>query len=112
MPIPNKRSVAKMHVKKGDDVVVIAGKDKGVRGKILSASPKKGTVIVEGVNMVTRHVKPRNQTQQGGRIEQEGPIFVSNVMLYCDKCKKPVRAAHKIDGDKKTRVCPKCGAEL
>ena len=95
-------------IKKGDTVQVITGKDKGKEGKVIAV--KKGKVIVEGVNMVTRHVKPRNQTQQGGRIEQEGPIFVSNVMLYCDKCKRPVRAGKKLlEGGGKIRVCTKCG---
>lgn len=93
-----------MHVKKGDTVVVIAGKDKGKTGKVLTAMPKKDRVIVEGVNMVVKHQKPTQQMQQGGRIEQEGSIHVSNVMLYSNKEKKGVRVGHKIENGKKVRV--------
>ena len=93
-----------MHVKKGDTVVVIAGKDKGKTGKILTAMPKKDRVVVEGVNIVVKHQKPTQQMQQGGRIEQEGSIHVSNVMLYSSKEKKGVRVGHKIENGKKVRV--------
>lgn len=93
-----------MHVKKGDTVVVIAGKDKGKVGKVLNAMPKKERVVVEGVNIVIKHQKPTQQMQQGGRIEQEGSVHVSNVMLYSQKDKKGVRAGHKIENGKKVRV--------
>ncbi len=93
-----------MHVKKGDTVVVIAGKDKGKIGKVLNAMPKKERVIVEGVNIVIKHQKPTQQMQQGGRIEQEGSVHVSNVMLYSQKDKKGVRISHKIENGKKVRV--------
>ena len=93
-----------MHVKKGDTVVVIAGKDKGKTGKILTAIPKKNRVVVEGVNIVIKHQKPTQQMQQGGRIEQEGSVHVSNVMLYSAKEKKGVRTGHKIENGKKVRV--------
>ena len=93
-----------MHVKKGDTVVVIAGKDKGKTGKVLTAMPKKDRVVVEGVNIVIKHQKPTQQMQQGGRIEQEGSIHVSNVMLYSQKDKKGVRIGHKIENGKKVRV--------
>ncbi len=106
-----------LNVKKGDTVVVISGKDKGKKGKILIAQPEDERVIVQGAAMVTRHVKPRKQGQPGGRIEKEGPIHASNVMLVCPKCDKPTRIAHKlkeveISGEKKqksVRVCKKCG---
>lgn len=102
-----------MHVKKGDTVVVISGKDKGKKGKILAAMPKKNRVIVEGVNMLTKHQKPNQQLQQGGIIHQEGPIHVSNVMLYCNKDKAGVRVGYKIlDNGEKVRVCKKCGEVL
>ncbi len=103
----------KLHVKKNDTVVVISGKDAGKKGKVVTAMPSEGKVIVEGVNMLTRHVKPRNRTQQGGIIKQEGTIASSKVMLFCGKCDRPVRAAHKIlpDGSK-IRVCAKCGESL
>lgn len=93
-----------MHVKKGDTVVVIAGKDRGKTGKILTAMPKNNRVVVEGVNIVIKHQKPTQEMQQGGRIEQEGSIHVSNVMLYSEKDKKGVRVGHKIDNGKKVRV--------
>lgn len=93
-----------MHVKKGDTVVVISGKDKGKTGKVLTAMPKKDRVVVEGVNIVVKHQKPTQQMQQGGRIEQEGSIHVSNVMLYSSKEKKGVRFGHKIENGKKVRV--------
>ena len=101
-----------MHVKKGDTVVVISGKDKGKVGKVLTAIPKKNRVIVEGVNIVVKHQKPNQQMQQGGRLEQEGSINVSNVMPYCNKDKKGVRVGYKIENGKKVRVCSKCGEIL
>lgn len=103
-------SSAKLSVKKNDQVVVISGKDKGKRGKVLSAAPREGRVMVEGVNIVTKHQKPRGQQQPGGIIHQEAPIFASKVMLLCGKCGKATRLAHKILADgKKVRVCKKCG---
>ena len=101
-----------MHVKKGDEVVVINGKYRGKRGKIVEASPSEGKVIVEGANIVKKHVKARRPQDQAGIIEAPAAMYACKVQLYCEKCKKPVRAAHKIDGEKKTRVCTKCGAEL
>ena len=106
-----------LNVKKGDTVVVISGKDKGKKGKIMVAQPDDERVIVQGAALVTRHVKPRKQGQPGGRIEKEGPIHASNVMLVCPKCDKPTRIAHKIkeieiSGEKKkksVRVCKNCG---
>ena len=106
-----------LNVKKGDTVVVISGKDKGKKGKIMVGQPDDERVIVQGAAMVTRHIKPRKQGQPGGRIEKEGPIHASNVMLVCPKCDKPTRIAHKlkeveISGEKKqksVRVCKKCG---
>ena len=102
----------KIHVKSEDTVIVISGDDKGKKGKVLEVSPKEGKVIVQGVNIVKKHVKARPPQDQGGIIEAPAAMYSSKVQLYCDKCKKPTRAAHKIDGDKKTRVCTKCGAEL
>ena len=102
----------KMHVKTDDLVIVISGNSKGVKGKVLEVSPKEGKVIVEGANKIKKHVKPRQQGQQGGIVETEGAIYASKVQLFCEKCGKQTRAAHKIDGDKKIRVCAKCGAAL
>lgn len=103
----------KLNVKKGDTVVVISGKDKGKKGKVLVALPAKQKVIVEGVSMSTKHKKPSKSMQQGGIIHQESPIFSSKVMIWCDKCKKGVRQGHKILEDKtKVRYCRDCGQEL
>ena len=104
--------IKKLHVKNGDTVIVKSGNSKGTIGKVIEVSPKEGKVIVEGANIVKKHVKPRNAQQQGGIIEAPAAMYSCKVQLYCEKCKKPTRAAHKIDGEKKTRVCTKCGAEL
>ena len=110
-----------MHVRSKDQVVVISGNDKGKKGKILSAFPKTGRVVVEGVAIVTKHQKARNQEQPGGIIHKEGTINASNVMLICPKCGKATRVAHakaeaeKSDGSKKmknVRVCKKCKAQI
>jgi large subunit ribosomal protein L24 len=98
-----------MHVKKGDTVVVIAGKDKGKKGKVLQAFPTKDRVIVEGVNMVTKHQKPSPKLQQGGIVHQEAPIHISNVMLFDAKAKSGTRVKHEIQNGKKVRVSVKTG---
>ena len=103
----------RMHVKKNDTVVVISGKDKGKQGKVLESIPEAGRVLVENVNMISRHTKPRSQNdRQSGIIRKEAPVYASNVMLVCGKCNKATRHAHKMSGDKKVRVCKKCGAVL
>lgn len=99
-----------MKIKKGDQVVVISGKEKGKKGKIQSAQPEKNRVIVQGVNILAKHQKPRGQGKLGGIIKQEGAIDASNVMVFCSKCDKGTRVGYKMDGDKKVRVCKKCGA--
>ncbi|MBB6216828.1 large subunit ribosomal protein L24 [Anaerosolibacter carboniphilus] len=102
-----------MHVKRGDTVVVIAGKDKGKKGKVLMAMPKEDRVIVEGVNMVTKHQKPSAKVQQGGIVHQEGPIHVSNVMLWDAKAKAPTRVGYKVlENGKKVRVSKKSGETI
>ena len=105
-----------MHVRSKDQVVVISGKDKGKKGKVLTAYPKAGKVVVEGVAMVTKHQKARAQGQQGGIIHKEAAIDASNVMLVCPKCNTATRVAHKVtvvDGNRKmVRVCKKCKAEI
>jgi large subunit ribosomal protein L24 len=103
----------KMHVKKNDTVMVISGKDAGKKGKVVVAIPAEGKVIVEGVNLITRHVKPRSAQKQGGIIKQEGTIASSKVLLVCNKCNRPVRARHNVlpDGSK-VRVCARCGEAL
>lgn len=104
--------IKKIHVKKDDTVIVVSGDDKGKKGKVLEVSPKEGKVIVEGVNIVKKHVKPRKQGEEGGIIEVEGAIYASKVQHYCSKCNKPTRVKHKIDGDTKVKVCAKCGEKL
>ena len=108
-----------MNIKVGDTVALMTGdkKDKfdnGKRktGKVLTVSPKEGKVIVEGINMVTKHVKPKQQGQLGGRVQAESPSYACKVMLVCPKCNKPTRVGHKIEDGKKIRVCKHCGAEL
>jgi large subunit ribosomal protein L24 len=103
----------KVHVKTGDTVQIISGRDKGLQGKVLQVSPKEGKVSVEGRNMVSKHVKPRRQGQQGGIIKAEGAMYAAKVMPVCPKCQKPTRVGHTVDKDgKKARVCKKCGAVL
>ena len=104
--------IKKLHVKNGDTVIVKSGNSKGTIGKVIGVSPKEGKVIVEGANIVKKHVRPRSAQEQGGIVEAPAAMYSCKVQLYCEKCKKPTRAAHKIDGEKKTRVCTKCGAEL
>ena len=101
-----------MYVKKGDTVEVLSGKDRGKRGTVLRAKPAEGKVVVEGVAMVKKAVRPTQQNQQGGIISQEAAIDVSNVNLVCPKCGKRTRVGHKKDGKNKLRVCKKCGHEF
>ena len=101
-----------MNIKRDDKVIVLSGKDKGKQGKVMIADPKAGKVVVEGVNVATKHQKPQRQGQEGGIIKVETPIYACKVQLVCPKCGKATRVAHKVTGDKKVRVCKKCGAEI
>jgi len=108
-----------VHVKKGDIVQVMVGqKDgdnaaKGKRGKVILVNPENNTVIVDGLNMVSRHTKPRRQGEQGGIVKRPRAINASNVLLYCDKCGKGVRYGIEVKADgTKARICKKCGKEL
>jgi large subunit ribosomal protein L24 len=103
----------KVHVKTNDTVVVLSGKDKGKKGKVLQVSPKEGKVIVEGLNVATKHVKPRRQGEQGGIVEAEAAMYACKVQLVCPKCGKATRIGHKIleDGSK-VRVCKSCNEEI
>ena len=102
----------KLHIKTGDTVVVLSGDDKGVKGEVIAVSPSEGKLLVKGVNMVKKHVKPRRQGETGGIVDAEGAIYASRVALYCPICDKGVRTKAQMDGDKKVRVCVKCGAKL
>jgi len=101
----------KYKLRKDDLVEVIAGKDKGKKGKIIQINATKGRVMVTGVNMVKKAMKKRKQTDRGGIVEIEAALSISNVMMVCPKC-GPVRLGYKIEGDKKVRVCRKCGGAL
>ena len=102
----------KMHIKTGDTVVVLSGDDKGQKGEVIAVAPAEDKVLVKGVNMIHKHVKPRKQGETGGIIDAEGAIYASNVALFCSACGKGVRTKVQMDGDKKIRVCAKCGAKL
>jgi large subunit ribosomal protein L24 len=101
------------HIKKDDFVRVITGKDRGKQGKVLRVFPKEGRLTVERINMIKRHTRPSQQMQQGGIIEREGKVHLSNVMLVCTKCDRGVRIGHKfLDDGKKVRICRRCGEVL
>jgi len=103
----------KVHVRKGDTVLVITGKDAGKKGKVISVMPGKSRVIIEGVNLVKRHTRPTQKLPQGGILEKEAPIHSSNVMLFCNKCNAPTRVSKKIlENGEKERVCKKCGEAI
>ena len=101
-----------MNIRKNDTVVVLSGKDKGKQGKVLGTVPSEAKVVVEGINMVTCHVKPRRQGETGGIMQREAALYASKVQVVCPKCGKGTRVAHKIENGKKSRVCKHCGAEL
>ena len=103
----------KMHVKRDDTVMILSGDDRGKKGKVLEVSPKEDKVIVEGINLVTKHVKPRKQGDPGGIIKAEGAMYASKVQVICSGCNKPVRPGYKlVEGKPKARVCRRCGKTL
>ena len=104
--------MAKLSVKKGDLVLVLAGKDNGKTGKILAAFPKENKVLVEGVNIATKAKKPKSAQEKGGIFKEEAPIDASNVMVICPVCGKATRVAHAVVDGKKVRTCKKCNASL
>jgi large subunit ribosomal protein L24 len=102
-----------VHVRTGDNVVVISGKDRGKRGKVLRVLPKLGRVVVEGVNVSKKHVRPNQQVMQGGIIDQESPISASNVMLICRSCHEPARMGSSVLEDgRRVRKCRRCGETI
>ncbi|MFA9556490.1 50S ribosomal protein L24 [Evansella sp. AB-rgal1] len=105
-------SQTKLHVKKGDTVKVISGKDKGKEGKILEAYPSQSRVLVEGVNLIHKHAKPSQANPQGGIVNQEAPIHVSNVMPIDPKTSEPTRIGYKVENGKKVRIAKKSGEVL
>lgn len=106
-------SASKVHVKNGDMVMVIAGKEKGKTGKVSHVLPGKGRVLVEGLNVVKRHTRPNRTNSSGGILEKEAPLSVSNVMVFCKSCNKASRVGNKtLDDGAKVRFCKKCQATI
>lgn len=98
-----------MKIRKGDTVMVIAGKDSGKKGKVRRVLPSENQIVADGINMIKRHTKPRGVARQAGIIEREAPVNISDVMLVCGKCNRPVRVGFRLLGDgKKTRICRSC----
>ncbi len=103
----------KMHVKKGDRVLVLSGKDKGKKGKVLEVLPAEGKVVVERVNVVKKHQKPTQKVMQGGIVDIEAPFHASKVMVICNKCNQPTRTGRRrLEDGTRVRVCKKCGEVL
>lgn len=98
-----------MKIKKNDTVIMLSGKDKGKTGKVAKVIPKKAKIIVDGLNLVTKHVRPRRQGEKGSKIQVPRAIHASKVKLVCPKCSKPARVGFSVQGEKKERVCKKCG---
>lgn len=101
-----------MKIKKGDTILVISGKDKGKKGKVLEAFPKENRILVEGVSLRKKHQKPKKSGEKGQILTMPGPISVSNVKLICPRCGKPTKIGYKITEKKKNRICKKCGQEI
>ena len=104
--------MANLKIKKGDTVVILAGKEKGKTGEVLECFPKESKVTVKGLNMIVKHNKPRSAQDKGGIVSLEGKLDISNVMVICPNCNKATRVEMEIAGDKKVRKCKKCGAVL
>lgn len=103
--------MSKMNIKTGDTVIILTGddQDRGKKGKVLEVSPKEGKVIVEGRNLVTKHVKPRKAGDPSGIVKAESAIYACKVQVVCPKCGQPTRVGHTVEDGKKLRVCKKCG---
>jgi len=100
------------NIKKNDTVVVLAGKERGKKGRVFRVMPADEGVLVEKLNVIKRHTRPNALNRQGGIIEREAPLHISNVMVICKKCNKPTRVAHSFEGETKVRVCKKCGSSM
>lgn len=101
-----------MKIKKGDNVLVVSGKDKGKTGKVLKSIPKEMKILVEGVNLKQKHVRPKKQGEKGQIVKSPASFHVSNVKMLCPKCQKPARIGYKITNGKKVRICKKCKSEI
>jgi len=103
------RTIPKMGIRGGDTVIVISGKDRGKKGRVIRAYPKKRTVLVQSANFIKKHTRPSQRNQRGGVVEYEAPLPVANVMLVCDRCNQPTRIEHvRLEDGTKTRRCKKC----
>lgn len=113
MPVEEKQELKNMQIKKNDNVMVISGKEKGKRGRVIAVYPAKNRLLVEKLNMIKRHTRPNQQLRQGGIVEKESPIAASNVQLICSKCDKPTAVARKAQGDGlRVRVCKTCSETI
>ena len=101
-----------MKLKKGDNVIMRSGKDRDKNGKVLMTIPKRGKVVVEGLNTVKKHLRAKKQGQKGQIISKERAVSMSSVQLICPKCNKPTRVGYKVEGDRKVRICKKCESEI
>lgn len=101
-----------MNIKKNDTVMVIAGKESGKTGRVFRVMPDAAKVLIEKLNLIKRHTRPSVVNREGGIIEREAPMHISNVMVVCPKCNKPTRVSHSFEGEKKVRVCKKCGSPI
>lgn len=101
-----------MKIKKGDTVLIISGKDKGKRGKVLRSLPQEDRIVIEGIHLIKKHQRPKRAGEKGQLVTMPAPVHISNVKIVCSKCGKAARIGYKIEGDKKYRVCKKCGETL
>ena len=101
-----------MKIKKNDTILIISGKDRGRKGKVIEAFPKQGRLLIEGINLRKKHVKPKKSGEKGQIVETPAPLNASDVKLICPKCGKAVRTGYKLEGEKKYRACKKCGQEV
>lgn len=102
----------KSNIKQGDTVLIISGKDRGKKGKVITCLPRENKVVVEGKNIIKKHVRPKKQGEKGQIVEVPAPLDASNVKLICPKCKQPARVGYKVAGKNKFRVCKKCNQEI
>ena len=101
-----------MKIKKGDNVLIISGKDKGRKGKIIESLPRKEKIVIEGINLRKKHMRPKKSGEKGQIVELPVPMSVSNVKIICPKCRKAARVGYKKEGKKKYRICKKCGQQI
>lgn len=101
-----------MKIHKGDQVLIISGKDKGRKGKVMEVFPKKGSLVVEAINMVKKHIRPKKSGEKGQIVQLPAPLDSSNVKVICKNCGKPTRIGYQLSSGRKVRICKKCGKEI